>query len=186
MKPWLLNLLACPIDKHHPLQAYFFKWASTPEEIEEQLAAVGNTPNAIKDELKILAKQVVDGVISQAAVESIHDQSGVDAAVKFHGIVVEAVKHVVSLKESGVRSLVDSESLGSLHRYMNLLDVEIGILYCTECGRWYPIGSSIESVPEMLPDDLREEEKDQAWLREWQEKIPENILQSGKPYSLPI
>ena len=83
MKPWLLNLLACPIDKHHPLQAYFFKWASTPEDIEEQLAAVGNTPNAIKDELKILAKQVVDGVISQAAVESIHDQSGVDAAVKF-------------------------------------------------------------------------------------------------------
>ena len=182
MKPWLLNLLACPINKHHPLEAYFFKWTNTPEEIDAQLSALETKTTDFKSELKLLAKQVIDGVISQSAVESIHDKSGVDAAVELHGLVVEAVERVVSRKESGINEVVDSGDLTALHRYMNLLDVEVGLLLCTECGRWYPIGSSVKSVPEMLPDDLRDEETDLAWLREWKEKIPEDILRSGKPF----
>ncbi len=44
MKPWLLNILACPIDKHHPLEAVFFRWETPEEEIEINADSAG-TPS---------------------------------------------------------------------------------------------------------------------------------------------
>jgi hypothetical protein len=36
----------------------------------------------------------------------------------------------------------------------------------------------------MLPDDLREEEKDLEWMKKWCDLIPEKILEEGKPFNL--
>ena len=56
-----------------------------------------------------------------------------------------------------------------------------GVLLCSECQRFYPI---IDEIPIMLPDDLRRREEDIEFLRRWAEKLPEQIVYSGKPNHL--
>jgi uncharacterized protein YbaR (Trm112 family) len=56
-----------------------------------------------------------------------------------------------------------------------------GILFCSQCSRFYPI---IEEIPVMLPDDLRDKDKDIEFLQKWREKIPSKITENGKPWHL--
>jgi len=56
-----------------------------------------------------------------------------------------------------------------------------GILLCSECGRYYPI---IDEIPVMLPDSLRNRKEDLSFLEKWRGRIPERVVQSGKPWSL--
>jgi len=59
--------------------------------------------------------------------------------------------------------------------------VNIGILFCNKCMRFYPI---IEQIPVMLPDDLRDKEKDLQFLHKWQHIIPSNILHEAQPWHI--
>jgi uncharacterized protein YbaR (Trm112 family) len=59
--------------------------------------------------------------------------------------------------------------------------IKEGVLFCSECSRFYPI---IEEIPVMLPDELREKEKDIEFLQKWQEKIPNKITKNGNPWHL--
>jgi uncharacterized protein YbaR (Trm112 family) len=56
-----------------------------------------------------------------------------------------------------------------------------GILYCKKCLRFYPI---IDEIPIMLPDELREKEKDLEFLNKWKNNIPQNILNNANPWHL--
>lgn len=56
-----------------------------------------------------------------------------------------------------------------------------GILYCKKCSRFYPI---IDEIPIMLPDELREKEKDLQFLTKWKHSIPEEILTNSNPWHL--
>jgi uncharacterized protein len=56
-----------------------------------------------------------------------------------------------------------------------------GILYCKKCSRFYPI---IDEIPIMLPDELREKEKDLQFLKKWKNYIPEDILKNSNPWHL--
>ena len=56
-----------------------------------------------------------------------------------------------------------------------------GILYCKKCSRFYPI---IDEIPIMLPDELREKEKDLEFLNKWKNNIPQNILNNSNPWHL--
>jgi uncharacterized protein YbaR (Trm112 family) len=56
-----------------------------------------------------------------------------------------------------------------------------GILFCSKCSRYYPI---IEEIPIMLPDELREKNKDIEFLQRWRDKIPEKIIRYGNPWNL--
>lgn len=56
-----------------------------------------------------------------------------------------------------------------------------GLLFCEKCGRWYPIE---EEIPRMLPDDMRDRNKDIRFLATWKARIPKKILEEGKPYNL--
>ncbi len=56
-----------------------------------------------------------------------------------------------------------------------------GILFCTKCGRFYPIR---EEIPVMLPDELREKQKDIEFLQKWHDKIPEKVIKQGNPWHL--
>jgi uncharacterized protein YbaR (Trm112 family) len=69
-----------------------------------------------------------------------------------------------------------------LHVFEEADEILSGIITCPKCNRWYPI---IDEIPHMLPDDLREEKEDTAFLRKWREKIPQKTLKEGKPYRLP-
>ena len=59
--------------------------------------------------------------------------------------------------------------------------IKEGILFCSQCSRFYPI---IEEIPVMLPDELRDKEKDIEFLKKWQEKIPSKITKKGNPWHL--
>jgi uncharacterized protein YbaR (Trm112 family) len=60
-------------------------------------------------------------------------------------------------------------------------EIEQGILICDSCDRWYPI---IESIPHMLPDDLRHENEDMDFLCKWKDAVPKQTLSQGKPFKL--
>jgi uncharacterized protein YbaR (Trm112 family) len=68
-----------------------------------------------------------------------------------------------------------------LHVFEEGDEIVSGIIICPKCSRWYPI---IDEIPHMLPDDLREEKEDVAFLRKWKEKIPQSTLAEGRPFKL--
>ena len=59
--------------------------------------------------------------------------------------------------------------------------IKEGVLFCSQCSRFYPI---IEEIPVMLPDELRDKEKDIQFLQKWQEKIANKIIKNGNPWHL--
>jgi uncharacterized protein len=64
--------------------------------------------------------------------------------------------------------------------YYNVI-VKEGVLFCSRCSRFFPI---IDEIPIMLPDELREREKDMRFLLEWETKIPSKILDHGVPWHI--
>ncbi|MCW4049290.1 MAG: hypothetical protein NWE89_06080 [Candidatus Bathyarchaeota archaeon] len=185
MKPWLLNILACPIDKHHPLEAYFYKWENTDEEMEMMNREAGKPSSHFKKQYSHLAKQITDGTISAQSLQEIRDETGSKDAGELYGDVIKFLERL-SFDESDPDKLLKEypEGMDILYRYLNLVEVEEGLLRCPECGRWYPIGSAVETIPELMPDDLREKERDLEFLTKWKEKVPETVLSDGKPFTL--
>ena len=60
-------------------------------------------------------------------------------------------------------------------------EIEEGLLVCPKCLRWYPIR---DSIPELLPDELRNRLEDIPFMKKWQLKIPQEILLKGNPFCL--
>ena len=59
--------------------------------------------------------------------------------------------------------------------------ISYGILFCNKCHRFYPI---IDEIPVLLPDELREKQKDLDFLQEWYNKIPSKVINEGNPWHL--
>ena len=59
--------------------------------------------------------------------------------------------------------------------------VSEGVLFCPKCSRFYPI---IEEIPIMLPDELRDKKLEMEFLNDHKEKLPEKIINDGKPWHL--
>jgi len=68
-----------------------------------------------------------------------------------------------------------------LHIFEEKEEIVEGVIICPECLRWYPIR---DEIPEMLPDELREEKNELPFLRKWKDKIPQRIISGGKPFNL--
>ena len=71
-----------------------------------------------------------------------------------------------------------------LNRYLNLIEVDSGLLVCPRCQRWYPIGCAVETIPELMPDELRDRERELNWMEKWRALIPRKVLEEGKPFNL--
>jgi uncharacterized protein YbaR (Trm112 family) len=67
-----------------------------------------------------------------------------------------------------------------LHVFEERDEIVEGLITCPKCGRYYPI---IDEIPHMLPDDLRERSEDLKFLEKWKMKVPEKILNEGKPFN---
>jgi uncharacterized protein YbaR (Trm112 family) len=166
LKPWLLNILACPICKEHPLSVHIIQVES----------------NAVKDS-EGLAKELVlhlkKGVLSEPALEPVHNLSGNKDVDKWLAAARSAFAGLAKQKPTpeGLQPLVDF-----LHR----LEVLEGVLRCEKCRRFYPIGSRIVGVPELLPDTQRDKEADLAFLRKHKDVLPEKLLSSSKPFTLKL
>src|SRR5688572_26357479 len=51
--------------------------------------------------------------------------------------------------------------------------VDSGVLTCGACGAWFPI---IGSIPELLPDHLRNWDQERAWLETLAPKLPAELM----------
>lgn len=215
MKPWLLNILACPMCKHHPLDAYFYTWETPNGQIKEICEKAGKPEREHLEDYKAILKDLVDGIISPPAIEKIRDETENETTKKTLEKVrqtilqllenenikktTEEFKKLEEQVETKGREAIEKEKeeiinsiaekylkeLSLLYNYMVLLEVKEALLYCPNCGRWYPIGNQVEGIPEMLPDELREKHVDLKFFEKWKEKIPQNILKEGKPFALP-
>jgi uncharacterized protein YbaR (Trm112 family) len=56
------------------------------------------------------------------------------------------------------------------------INIKEGVLSCPQCGRWYPI---METIPRMLPDELRSKKEDILFLERYSGKLPRNIVERG-------
>ena len=185
MKPWLLNVLACPIDKHHPLEPYFFTWENEDDELEKIQREAGKPNKIFSKQYKHLVNQIIDKTISPLSLLSITDKTQNLSTYKLLVNVQEFSKKL----DSGILNKNELlhyyiEDVDILYKYLNLIEVEEGILFCTECRRWYPIGSAVKTIPELLPDNLREKERDLEWMENWKTKILKKIIENGKPYTI--
>lgn len=186
MKPWLLNILACPIDKHHPLNARFFTLETSTEEIHKIVSEAGELSPYFRKNYRHLTKQLKDGTISPPAIKAIEDFTGSEEVKRLHVAASEAVDRLKQVSEKSEQELMReyAQEVDTLYRFLNLIEVDKGLLVCPKCRRWYPIGSAVETIPELLPDDLREKERDLAWLEHWRKLVPDNVLEEGKPFNL--
>ena len=85
-------------------------------------------------------------------------------------------------------ALLDRQLLAACDTDLQLHDIEAagddarqGVLFCAKCNRYYPI---IDGIPVMLPDELRNKERDTSFLEKWKDRIPEKILRQGKDFQI--
>lgn len=186
MRPWLLNVLACPMDKHHPLEAYFFTWNTDQQGMRAIVSGAGEATHHFRKGYLHLARQVRDGTISPPALRNIRDLTESGESKLLLERAVEAMGRL-----EGAGAISEEELLRGfegeidiLYRFLNLIEVDEGLLVCPRCGRWYPIGSAVETIPELLPDDLRDRERDLNWLERWRPLVPKSVAEEGKPFNL--
>ena len=68
-----------------------------------------------------------------------------------------------------------------LHVFEEKDEIIEGVIVCPKCFRWYPIR---DEIPEMLPDELREEKDEIPFMKKWKDKFPKEIIAHGKPFSI--
>jgi uncharacterized protein len=132
MKKFMLDILACPIDKNYPLEL-----------IELTIK------NLEKDNQKE-NKHPTNNEENNNSIKKIQNDSGLNH------------KNEIPDNEQ-VTVVID------------------GILFCKKCSRFYPI---IDEIPIMLPDELRDKQKDLQFLKKWENYIPEIILKNSNPWHL--
>jgi len=104
MKPWLLNILACPIDKHHPLEAHVFTWETPEEEIKKNADNAGTPSSEHEKNYKQLAKQLTDGTISPPAIKNITDSSESESSKSLLNGALGAIASIEGASDKGENS----------------------------------------------------------------------------------
>ncbi len=207
MKPWLFDILACPIDKYFPLQLYIFSFETKPivfrnfieiyqnrnidflkrEEIIE--VHQENENIFMKDNVIIERTELKDYinlvVLSIKELDNIFDRTANNFSKKCFKILKSIIKlKVLEFSEKMNPNQLDDilPELYFLNKIKIETEIESGLLFCKKCNRWYPI---IETIPQMLPDEYRNKEKEIEFL-----KINKNLLdgeflnQDLKPFNL--
>ncbi len=208
MKPWLFDILACPIDKHFPLKLYIFSYETTEDEFNEFLDVYENRNLDIinKEELIDLSKHddnifIKDGIsiknipfseyltlvkASIKEIENLIDKTEIKSIIKCHKLLTTQIMDKISNLRKGNLSLDEiNEVLPELYLLNKFkLDTEIdsGLLFCEKCLRWFPI---VESIPQMLPDEYRNKENDLQFLKNHKNLFdPDFFKQKLHPYNL--
>ena len=130
MKPWLLNILACPIDKYHPLEAYFFRWETSEVDLENIAAEAGNPKKELVEKYKIVKKQLGDGIISLPAIKAISDLTGLKTISELQAKTIELLKG----KPNSVKDF------DVIYSYMNIPELNEGLLF------WGKLLNSVRSI----------------------------------------
>jgi len=76
---------------------------------------------------------------------------------------------------------IDKHHPLELHIFEEKEEIVEGLIVCPKCLRWYPIR---DEIPEMLPDELRNQKDELPFLKKWEVKVPKKILSEGHPFNL--
>jgi uncharacterized protein YbaR (Trm112 family) len=207
MKPWLFDILACPMDKHYPLRLYIFNYETPFSQFEaflkvyndkdinlikqESLIEIEETPKGIfiKDGIIIKNTSLVEYltliVRSINELEYIYDKTDLSLSSKCFTLLTTEIKEKIK-KFSEKKEITNlDEILPELYLLNKIkLDIEIetGLLFCEECNRWFPI---VDTIPQMLPDEYRNKENDLDFLKNHKNLCdPEFFQQNLKPFNL--
>jgi uncharacterized protein YbaR (Trm112 family) len=207
MKPWLFDILACPIDKFFPLELYIFSFETTEDEFKEIISTYEERDiNRIKDENiieiqeengevyfkddivieKSLLDDYLNSIISSIEeVKNIHDKSMFGLSKRCFSIIREDLKNRI-LKFTDTVEIKKIESIYPELYFLNKIktetEIKTGLLFCVECKRWYPI---IETIPQMLPDEYRDENAEIEFLKTNKDLLDSTFFkQNLKPYNI--
>jgi len=207
MKPWLFDILACPIDKHFPLKLFIFTYETKPEEFESFLNVYQKRDiDQIKQEeiIKFLRKDqnlyMNDNVIIEKntievyldlIISSINelinivDKSPYDISKKsFHTAKTEIKQRIMEFSKNVELDKIEDilPELYFINKIKIETEIDSGILLCEKCHRWFPI---IDTIPQMLPDEYRDEKKDVEFLQTNKNLLDQEFLkQDLRPFNI--
>ncbi|MEJ2294646.1 MAG: Trm112 family protein, partial [Candidatus Lokiarchaeota archaeon] len=197
----------CPIDKNFPLNLYIFSYETSSEKIRSILEIPKNSnANKLKSEnIVILSHEngkisVQDDLIlertplvaylnliksSVEELENIEDLSGIESSKmlleKIRTEIYTKLKKCISnLPKNDLDEILPE--LVMINKFKFEIEIETGILFCPKCKRWFPI---IDTIPQMLPDEYRDEQVEIEFL-----KTNKNLLHNGffqqdlKPFNI--
>ena len=207
MKPWLFDILACPIDKHFPLKLYIFSYETKNDEFKAILNIFKKRDlNQIEKEnyIKVFRENgkilVQDNIILEKTpllsyleliassineLDNIFDLSGLEMSKNLleniKTVIYQKVKDFIKYsKEKDIDELLPE--LITLNKYKFEIEIETGIIFCPQCNRWFPI---IDTIPQMLPDEYREEKEEVEFLKMNKNLLNEEFFhQDLKPFTV--
>jgi len=207
MKTWLFDILACPIDKNFPLRLYIFSYETPNEKIDlildnfkdralEKIKSENiihlyqeNGEILIQDDLVLektpLLKYLKKVKKSLEELDNIYDLServNIKTLLNYirTDIHSKIEKSINNLPENGLDEILPELML--INKYKFDIEIETGILFCPECKRWFPI---IDTIPQMLPDEYRNEKEELEFLKTNKNLLDEEFFhQNLKPFNL--
>lgn len=207
MKPWLFDILACPIDKYFPLQLYIFSFETKEIDFrtfieiyqkrnidfdnKEEIIEVYREDETIfiKDNVIIERTELKDYInlviLSIKELDNIFDRTSNKLSKKCFEILKSKIKlKILEFSEKMNPNQLEDilPELYFLNKIKMETEIESGLLFCKKCYRWYPI---IETIPQMLPDEYRNKEKEIEFLKINKNLLDEKFLnQDLKPFNL--
>ncbi len=207
MKPWLFDILACPIDKHFPLELYIFSFETKPEEFESIINVYRNRDiNYIKQEKIVEISMeneklfLKDNIIMEKSpsttyleliiasineLDNIIDKTNLDISKNCFKIIESEIKpKIIKFSENVNPNQIEDllPELFFINKIKLEIEIESGLLFCKNCCRWYPI---IETIPQMLPDEYRDEIKEVDFLKTKKNLLDEEFFnQDLKPFNI--
>ena len=193
MKPWLFDILACPIDKHFPLELYIFSFGTKEDEFQsfvndykkrnletlkkENIIEIYREADKlfIKDNIiieKIPIQKYLELIISSISeFDFIYEKSlNETSKLCFNLIKNEIKKKIITYSKNIPHDQIETilPELFFVNKIKIEIEIESGLLFCPKCERWFPI---LESIPQMLPDEYRSEKEEVDFL-----KLNRNLL----------
>ena len=207
MKPWLFDILACPIDKFFPLELYIFKFETKSEVFQsflekfekrmideiknEEIIEYSKEDQIVKIRDNIILEKTPLNKYLQLILKSIDefdnifDKTNNNLSNKCFQIINSAIKPKILDFSKKINHEKIEEILPELY-FINKIKLEIeiesGLLFCRNCFRWYPI---IENIPQMLPDEYRSQQNEIEFLKTNKNLLDNEFLnQDLRPFNL--
>lgn len=207
MKPWLFDILACPIDKYFPLELYVFSLETRSEDIQsfvkiyktrnidvindEDIINIYNEEGGqyYKDNIVIQKQKLeeyIELIISSIdELEYINDNSPSKLITRYLDILKTEIKEKIIKFSKNPEVKQFNQILPELYllnKFKLEIEIKSGILFCKKCERWYPI---IETIPQMLPDNYRDKKKEIEFLKNNKNLLnKEFFYQDLKPFNI--